>query len=167
MKLTKVVLLVLVTFALASCGSRFNNPEELTVPVIHGIQAESVGKLACLLPSIKDVNGALNANVAEAGGTYFNKYTKSYREDYLVGHIKSNLDLINDVSKANGLDWSTAEYSKPERTDATDDGTSYATVSTIIHFAKGGDYDLKFKTVNYNSKWFLFDDIWFAKAVKK
>jgi hypothetical protein len=167
MKLTKVVLVALVTFALASCGSRFNNPEELTVPVIHGIQAESIDKLSCLLPSIKDVNGALNANVAEAGGTYFNKYTKSYRIEYLVAHINSNLDIIKTISKANNLDWSTAEYTKPERADATDDGTSYATISTTIHFEKGGDYDLKFKAVNYNSKWFLFDDIWFAKSAKK
>lgn len=167
MKLKRVVLLILVTVTLASCGSRYNNPEELAVPIIHGIQADNSCRLTDMLPGVKDINGVFSSNPSEVGFPYFNKYSKSYRVEYLQAHIVNNLDIIRTISKTNNLDWDNVQYSKPEKADATAEGTNYTTVTTILHFDKGGDWEMRYNAVNFNNKWFLFDDIWFGKPDKK
>src|SRR5262245_24832323 len=105
MKLTRIALISLASLAFASCGSRFNNAEELTIPVLQAVKANDVDRLTCLIPTEKEVNEAFASNPMQVGFVYFNKYSKSYNREYLEGHMRTSMDIIEGISKNEDLDW--------------------------------------------------------------
>jgi hypothetical protein len=153
--------LFILTLVLSSCGARFNNPEDLAVPIIQGIQNDNLTKLNCMLPPEDQVNTLFASNKGTVGWVYYNKYTKDYREKALRARIATNIDIIKTISKDNNLDWDNVKYSAPTKEDVNDSLSSYTIVTTHLQFPKG-EYELKYHAAMANGKWYLLDDIYFG-----
>jgi hypothetical protein len=166
MKLKSILGLSLLAIGLSSCGSRFNSAEELAVPVIHAIQDDSYCKLEKLQPDMHDVNGAFDNNKGTVGFVYYNKYTKSYRQETLHAKIHTCLDIINTISKDNKLKWDDVTMTAPKVENAPDNESNYSIVSVNLHFPEGGDWTLSYHATQENSKWYLLDDVYFVKQSK-
>jgi hypothetical protein len=159
MKLKSTVLLFLLALGLSSCGSRYNNPEELTVPIIQALQSDDFGKIECMLPNQKQINETFEGNRGTLGYVFYNKYTKSYRMETLLAHLRTSMDIIKTMSKENNLDWENVTYSEPKRADASGDDVNNTVVTTHLKFDKAV-YDLSFRAINIDNRWCILDDIY-------
>lgn len=164
MKIKYLLSIGFMAIVLSSCGGRYNNAEELTVPILQAIKADNAEKLVKLLPPKDKINPVFAANKGTVGWCYYNKYTKDYREMQLRARLRTNLDIIKTISADNKLDWDNVEFSTPQKDDVTDSISSYSIISTHLKFPTGGTYDLKFHAANENGKWYLLDDIYFSTA---
>ena len=162
MKIKYFISLCFIAAVLSSCGGRYNNAEELTVPVLQAIKADDMGKLEQLLPPKDKINNVFTANKGTVGWTYYNKYGKDYHEMHLLARLRTNMDIIKTISDANKLDWDNVEYTAPKKDDVTDSLSSYSIISTNLKFPSGGEYELKFHAANDNGKWYLLDDLYFG-----
>jgi hypothetical protein len=159
MKLKNILLIFASGLVLSSCGSRYNNPEELAVPVVRAIQHDDAGDLQCMLPGIEDVNAIFEQNPELLGITFYNKYTKSYRLGELKAAMRIDLDVIDRMSKEQNLDWDKVGLGNVTKEDVTDAGKSYTKVTADLMFPDAGTYKLVYNVVNYNSKWFLLNEV--------
>ena len=164
MKVKYLLSICLMALLLSSCGGRYNNAEELTVPILQAIKSDNCEKLVKMLPPADKINSVFTANKGTVGWVYYNKYTKDYREMQLRARLRTNLDIIKTITADNKLDWDNVEYSAPTKDDVTDSLSSYSIISTHLKFPTGGTYDLKFHAANDNGKWYLLDDIYFSTA---
>ncbi len=162
MKIRYFISLCFFAVVLSSCGGRYNNAEELTVPILQAIKADDMGKLKHLLPPIDKVNPVFANNKGTVGWVYYNKYGKDYHKMQLIARLRTNMDIIKTISDENKLDWDNVEYTKPTKDDVTDSLSSYSIVTTNLKFPSGGEYELKFHCANDNGKWYLLDDLYFG-----
>ena len=162
MKIKHLIAILIIGVTLGSCGARFNNPEELTVPILQAVKSNDVDRLMCLQPPLDAVNTIFAANKGTVGWTYYNKYTQSYRDMQLKGRIRTNMDIINTISAENNLDWDKVEYSNPQKDEVNDSLSSYTIVTTDLKFPTGGTYQLKYHAAIAKGRWYLLDDIYFT-----
>jgi hypothetical protein len=162
MKIRYLFFLFIVGAGLSSCGSRVNNAEELTVPILQAIKSDNINRLEDMLPPEGEVNAVFAANKGEVGWVYYNKYTKDYREKHLHARVRTNLDIIKTISENDGLDWENVKYTLPTKKDVNDSMSGYSIVTTHLQFPNNKEYDLTYTAASSNGKWYLLDDINFA-----
>jgi len=56
MKIKYLLSICLMALLLSSCGGRYNNAEELTVPILQAIKSDNCEKLVKLLPPKDKIN---------------------------------------------------------------------------------------------------------------
>lgn len=162
MKIRHLIAIIILGITFGSCGARFNNPEELTVPILQAVKNNDVNRLMCLQPPLDAINPVFSANKGTVGWTYYNKYTQSYRDMQLKGRVRTNLDIINTITEENKLDWDKVEYSAPQKDEVNDSLSSYTIVTTDLKFPGGSVYQLKYHAAIAKGRWYLLDDIYFT-----
>jgi hypothetical protein len=163
MKIKNIMMAGLAVLMLSSCGSRYNNPEELAIPVIRAIQDDDAGDLQGMLPGINDVNPIFEQNPKLLGITFFNKYKKSYRLGQLKAAMRIDMDIINTMSKEQNLDWDKVGVGSVKKEDISEEGKSYTKVTADLMFPDAGQYELTYNAINYDSKWHLLNEVYLMK----
>jgi hypothetical protein len=164
MKIKSLLGIGLIGLMFTSCGKSNYLATDLTLPVIHAVQDGDYEDLACMLPDEDNVNEIFAGNTGNLGPNYYNKYTKSYRVLSMKTGLYTDMDLIKDISKADGLNWDDVQLGGVTKEDVSDSTTAYTKVTANLRFPKGGDYTLSYNTIQHHGLWYLLDDVSFRKA---
>jgi len=158
MKISRLAPLFLLIALFSSCTSYRNKAEELTLPIIQGIQGDNYDKIKCLLTPKENVNELFAKNKSKLGWIYYNKYTESYRYQTLIANSRVDFDRIQDYSKQYGLDWSQVQLGEVTKQDVSDSMSDYSLLEAKLSFPKGL-YVLKFDAAHIAGNWYLLHNI--------
>jgi hypothetical protein len=150
----------------SSCNSHYKS-DDLAIPVLQAIQDNDFDDLKCMVPNDDIINEVFNGNTAALGGNFYNKYTSEYRKLSLETALHNDLEMIQDISKQNNLDWDNAGWGAVKSENITDSAASYTRVTIPLQFKDGGEYTLSYKTVQYNGIWYLLDDLYLERVRKE
>ncbi len=163
MKIKSLLGIGLFGLMFTSCGKSHFLATDLTIPVIHAIQDNDYEDLASMLPNTDNVNAIFAGNTGNLGPNYYNKYTSSYRVLSMKTGLYTDMELIQDISKSNGLNWDDVQIGGVEKEEVSDSTTSYTKVTANLLFPKGGEYTLSYNTIQHHGIWYLLDDVSFRR----